>query len=219
MSTGNTESDEKTAVARWAFDPPAVDDFGSAGWETAVPILLTRYWSGALAAVERHAEARVIWSTKGLHALFACRQEEKLVVSDTPQTGKKTLGLWDRDVCEIFVAPDALTPEKYFEFEAAPTGEWLDVEISFADGERLSNWEFHSGLKVAANVEASRLLIGMFIPWSRKLPQPQKDDQWRANFFRCIGSGENRGYLAWQPTYTPEPGFHVPSAFGWLRFI
>ena len=219
MTMGQTDSDQKTAFAHWCSDTPALDDFGFKGWQTAIPIFLTRYWSGDSAPAERYAEARVMWSAKGLHVLFACRQEENLVVSDTPQTTVKTIGLWDRDVCEIFVAPDAAAPEKYFEFEAAPTGEWLDVEITLVDKERLSNWEFHSGLKVAAKVEASRLLIGMFLPWSSQLRMPRKDDQWRANFFRCIGSEENRGYLAWQPTYTPEPSFHVPAAFGWLRFI
>jgi hypothetical protein len=42
------------------------------------------------------------------------------VVSDKPQTEKKTMGLWDRDVCEIFIAPDEHAIERYFEFEAAP---------------------------------------------------------------------------------------------------
>ncbi len=38
------------------------------------------------------------------------------------------------------------------------------------------------------------------------------------NLFRCIGVGNER-YLAWQPTGTPEPLFHVPEAFGWIQFV
>ena len=41
---------------------------------------------------------------------------------------------------------------------------------------------------------------------------------WRANFYRVEGKSEPRAYLAWQPTSTPQPNFHVPSAFGKLRF-
>jgi alpha-galactosidase len=41
---------------------------------------------------------------------------------------------------------------------------------------------------------------------------------WKANFFRVEGSKEPRAYLAWQPTQTPRPNFHVPVAFGSLRF-
>jgi len=40
----------------------------------------------------------------------------------------------------------------------------------------------------------------------------------RANLFRCIGSDPTRGYLAWQPTRTPEANFHLPQVFGWLVF-
>jgi alpha-galactosidase len=38
------------------------------------------------------------------------------------------------------------------------------------------------------------------------------------NFYRVEGPQEPRAYLAWRPTKTPQPNFHVPSAFGKLRF-
>jgi len=41
---------------------------------------------------------------------------------------------------------------------------------------------------------------------------------WRVNFYRVEGRNEPRAYLAWQPTHTPQPNFHVPKAFGKLRF-
>jgi alpha-galactosidase len=41
---------------------------------------------------------------------------------------------------------------------------------------------------------------------------------WRTNFYRVEGEAEPRHYLAWQPTRTPQPNFHVPKAFGTLRF-
>lgn len=198
---------------------PDVGDFQSPSWKAAMPIHLAKYWSGADAPAERHAEVRVIWSSQGLHARFDCHQHEPVVSEANPQTAKKTIGLWDRDVCEIFLAPGSQTPEKYFEFEAAPTREWLDVAISLVEDVRESDWEFHSGMTVAAKMEESRVLVGMLIPWSSHLPRPQKGDLWRANFFRCVGSGADRGYVAWQPTFSPEPGFHVPAAFGWIEFV
>jgi hypothetical protein len=42
--------------------------------------------------------------------------------------------------------------------------------------------------------------------------------EWRANFYRIEGQNEPRFYSAWQPTHTMKPNFHVPSAFGRLRF-
>jgi alpha-galactosidase len=41
---------------------------------------------------------------------------------------------------------------------------------------------------------------------------------WRVNFFRVEGKQEPRGYYAWQPTHTAQPNFHVPEAFGRMRF-
>ena len=37
-------------------------------------------------------------------------------------------------------------------------------------------------------------------------------------FFRIEGPQEPRRYMAWRPTHAPNPNFHVPSAFGRLRF-
>ena len=42
--------------------------------------------------------------------------------------------------------------------------------------------------------------------------------EWRANFFRVEGATEPRFYSSWRPTHTPQPNFHVPEAFGTLRF-
>jgi Carbohydrate-binding family 9 len=218
MNELTSESDQKTAVARWSAVPFGVDDFDFPQWKAAKPVQLRRYWSGAEAPVWRRAEVRIIWSPAGLHALFECEQHEPLVIDEDPQISRKTIGLWDRDVCEVFIAPNSTAPENYFEFEAAPTGEWLDVAIRFVGDERHSDWDFQSGLTVAAKQEESRSIIAMLIPWSNRLRKPAAADSWRANFFRCVGTEENRGYLAWLPTFAPEPNFHVPAAFGWLKF-
>lgn len=128
------------------------------------------------------------------------------------------MGLWDRDVCEVFIAPDANTVERYYEFEAAPTGEWMDVAIQRAQGKRQADWEFSSQMSTTAQVDKDRITIAMRIPWSHSIHKPERSERWRVNLFRCVGKDPNRGYLAWQPTRTPEPNFHVPEVFGWLSF-
>jgi hypothetical protein len=187
-------------------------------WTQAHPIQITRKWSGADAPASRHAEARIIWTDQSLVVRFLCRQEEPLIVTSNAELSKKTLRLWDRDVCEIFIAPDAQVPERYFEFEVSPLGEWVDLAISFKPTGRKTDFEFHSGMSATAVVDGSQLILAMEIPWSSFLPKPQKGDVWRVNLFRCVGAGDDR-YLAWQPTYAPEPNFHVPEVFGWLEFL
>ncbi len=188
-------------------------------WAAASSVSLTRYWSGADAPVERHADVRAIWTPTDLYVRFDCRQSEPLVVSSDPVLIRKTIGLWERDVCEIFIAPDPDEPERYFEFEAAPTGEWLDLAIRQMPDERETDGEYSSGMTVAARVAEHAFTIVMRIPWSAFGREPREGDEWRANLFRCVGSGDERGYLAWQPTMTARPNFHVPAAFGWLRFV
>jgi hypothetical protein len=197
-------------VSANAFDHPE--------WTRAHPVAITRKWSGEVAAASRHAEVRIIWTDNALIVRFFCRQEEPLIINRAPQLSKKTIRLWDWDVCEIFVAPDPNSPQRYFEFEASPTGEWVDLAITFNEDIRETDFDFYSGMIAAANVAENHMTIAMQIPWSDSLPKPHKGDVWRVNLFRCVGLGDDR-YLAWQPTYTPEPNFHVPDVFGWLAFL
>ena len=212
-------SDDKQIIeARHSLSDVSVGDLTSAEWDNAKPVHITRYWSGEEAPIGRAVEARVLWSSKALHIRFVCNQAEPLIVSATPQMATKTMGLWDRDVCEIFIAPDRNVVERYLEFEAAPTGEWLDVAIHWMPEKRESDWEFHSHMTTAAHLEKERVTIAMRIPWNHWIHEPQTGERWRVNLFRCVGSDPGRGYLAWQPTRTPKPNFHVPQVFGWLEF-
>ena len=211
--------DDKTIEARHVAHDIAVADFQDSAWDRAQPIQINRYWSGELAPAGRQSEARLLWSNKALHLRFVCHQGEPLIVNDKPQQEKRTIGLWDRDVCEIFIAPDPQVVERYFEFEAAPTGEWIDIAIHWTPEKRESDWEFASGMTTAARVETERVTIAMRIPWTHWIPEPKKGNRWRVNLFRCMGKDPDRGYLAWQATKTPKPGFHVPQVFGWLVFL
>jgi hypothetical protein len=210
--------DRTAIVAPFTETDISVGDFAHPAWSAAKAAFIHRYWSGADAPLSCHAEARIIWSADSLTVRFECQQTEPPIINPIPQLKQKTIGLWERDVCEFFVAPDAAQPNRYLEFEVAPSGEWLDLAIELIDGARHTDWEFDSGMRAAARVAGEQLLVGMRLPWSQSLPRPQPGDVWRANLFRCIGTGDER-YLAWQPTGTPQPNFHVPEAFGRLEFV
>lgn len=215
----NAEPQTTHAIVRAPYTDVdlAVGEFDHPEWLRARPVQITRRWSGEAARVSQHAEARLIWTTEALWVRFGGCQTEPLIVSAGPLTQTKTIGLWDRDVCEIFIAPDLRYPNRYFEFEAAPSGEWVDLAIQLAPDGRETDVEFHSGMTTAARIDNQQLTITMRIPWSDSIPEPQREDKWRINLFRCVGNGDER-YLAWQPTYTPVPNFHVPEVFGLLEF-
>lgn len=197
----------------------SVHRFDRESWNEAEEVLIEKYWSGDRAPAGRHCKARLLWSKDALYVRFDAAQTEPLVVSENPQLRTKTEGLWDRDVCEIFVAPDAKRPHKYFEFEVAPTGEWIDLAIEQKTEGRETDFEYDSKMHTAACVETNRVLMLIKIGWQAFGKTPAPGDVWRGNIFRCVGAGETRGYLAWRPTETAAPNFHVPEAFGEFVFV
>jgi len=194
-----------------------VSDLDNKHWDRAQSIPINKYWSGADAPEIRHSSAQLLWTEHALYVRFINNQGEPLIISPDPKTDAKTLGLWDRDVCEIYIGTRPNEPERYFEFEAAPTGEWIDLAIRQLPDHRQTDWDFKSGMTAAGRIENGRTIIAMRIPWEAIGASPRQGSSFRSNLYRCVGSGKGRGYLAWQPTNSPEPNFHVPAAFGWLE--
>lgn len=182
-------------------------------------IRVDRYWNGRPASLGRSFECTLCWTNSALYARFSFFQTESLIVSKDPNLESKSIGLWERDVCEIFIAPDRSEPRKYFEFEIAPTGEWLDLVIDSTSGERITDWDYASGMETAAQIMEDRVIMAMKIPWEAFGRKPKPGDVWLGNIFRCVGKEPDRGYLAWQPTMTETPNFHVPDAFGEFMFV
>ncbi|MDQ3372996.1 MAG: carbohydrate-binding family 9-like protein [Acidobacteriota bacterium] len=197
-----------------------IDDFHNEIWQKSEEIKLRKYWSGNLAENTRHAEARLVWTEKALVVRFEGNQQESLIVNSKPNRIKKTMGLWERDVFEVFVTPDFENPRSYFEFEVAPTGEWLDAKIEILpNGTRTTDFHFNSGMTSAVKVLEDKIFAVIKIDWIAFGKKPQAGESWRGNLFRCVGKGADRGYLVWQPTKTLVPNFHIPEAFGKFEFV
>jgi alpha-galactosidase len=196
-----------------------IDEFENASWKIAEEISIEKYWSGADAPAGRHFKARLLWSEKSLYVRFEAGRTEPLIVGEHPNLETKTRDLWERDVCEIFVAPDKNDPRNYFEFEVAPTGEWIDLAIRQTIAGRETDFAYDSKMRAAAKIERDKVLMSIKIDWKAFGPAPKAGDAWRGNLFRCVGAGETRGYLAWRPTKTESPNFHVPEAFGEFEFV
>ena len=197
----------------------AISDLTNKEWDRSPAVVVDTYWNGAAAPAGRRFVARVLWSDEHLYIRFEARQEEPLIISKKPNRKSKTMNLWDRDVGEIFVAPDRANPRKYFEFEVAPTGEWIDVALDSTGGERVSDWDYASGMESAAKIETDIVTMALKVPWSAFGRKPRAGDVWLGNLFRCVGKDPNRGYLAWSPTLTKTPNFHVPERFGEFVFV
>jgi hypothetical protein len=198
------------------FDVKEID---SRVWRKADSVKVAQYWSGESAPKERQFFARLLWSDTALYVRFEAAQTEPLVVSEKPDLSKKTLRLWDRDVCEVFIAPDKTHRNKYFEFEIAPTGEWIDLGIEATPTTRKTDWDYKSNMTSASRIDKDKVVMAIKIPFAALSKTPKIGDIWLGNLFRCVGKDPNRGYLAWQPTKTKEPAFHIPEAFGEFVFV
>ena len=209
---------EKVSIAFISAGFP-ISELDSPHWHTAHTAAVSEYWSGETAPKGRCFEARLLWSDEHLYVRFDAMQYDPLVMSDDSNLTSKTLGLWDRDVVEIFIAPDVNEPRRYYEFEAAPNGEWVDLAIDLTSGERETDLAYNSGMQTAARIEDGRVVTAIRIPWSSLDKRPTVGDVWAGNLYRCVGRDPDRGYLAWSPTLTEAPNFHVPERFGEFVFV
>ncbi len=197
----------------------SVKELENSLWEKAQSVSIDKYWSGKTAPNGRQFNVKLLWSNSALYVRFEANQTEPLVVSDAPDLKTKTKGLWDRDVCEIFLAPNKNEPRKYFEFEIAPTGEWIDLGIYQKPDERITDWDYNSGMHSAAKIGKDKVVMAIKIEWKAFGKTPKSGETWLGNIFRCVGAGETRGYLAWSPTLTKEASVHVPEKFGEFEFV
>jgi hypothetical protein len=197
----------------------SISELDNKFWEKAEEISIEKYWSGENAPLGRHFKTRILWSNSAVYVRFEANQSEPLIISETPNLLTKTRGLWERDVCEIFLAPNRDESHRYFEFEIAPNGEWIDLDIFQKPDERITDFEYHSGMESATWIEKDKVLMAIKIEWKAFGKKPKAGDVWLGNVFRCIGSGETRGYLTWSPTKTETPNFHVPEKFGEFEFV
>jgi alpha-galactosidase len=213
-----SEMTKKIKIAHIEKDFP-ISELDNKSWKKAKKVSIENYWSGKRAEIGRHAKATLLWSDAAFYIRFEANQTEPLVINQTPNLKSKTRGLWDRDVCEIFVAPNADEPRRYYEFEIAPTGEWIDLAIHQLPDRRETDFEYNSGMQSAAKIGTNKIVTAIKIEWKAFGKTPQVNEIWKGNLFRCVGAGDARGYLSWQATKTETPNFHVPEAFGEFQFI
>jgi alpha-galactosidase len=183
-------------------------------WREAQPVSFCADWRGMHPDPQLQTQVRALWSPQNLFLRFECSYRGLHLFEDAEPSGRRD-HLWDRDVAEVFLQPPEAHPNCYKEFEVSPNGMWIDLDI-FPGGRA----------DLISGMERSVFLAREPKQWSAELAIPLRSltshfdpaEIWRANFYRVEGKKEPRNYLAWRPTHTPEPNFHVPAAFGILRF-
>lgn len=194
-------------------------------WKEPEKVSIDAFWDGRQALEEIGINwnnlTRVAsrWNENALFFYFEC-WFDRLYVFEGPRG--RVDRLWERDVAEVFLQPDASGP--YFELEISPLGQWLDFCV-YSPREKVDK-DWRSEMKVTTFTDEDAGL------WEALLEVPldpilstsglsgvELGDTWKVNLFRIAGREPAREYLSWQPTGTAEPDFHVPKAFGHLIFV
>lgn len=140
--------------------------------------------------------------------------------------------LWREEVVELFVAPGAATPKRYFELEVNPLGAIFDAVVDSPLGDRRGMtvdvaWNC-PGLEASAAIDRAAGLwrAEMVVPWAAIGDGSEAIEPWRLNLLRverprppddaAAGAAE---FSAWSPTFVEPADFHRPKNFASLRRI
>lgn len=181
-------------------------------WQKATPAQVEYGSLKHDARPEMATSVRVLYSDQFVYFGWEC-PFTKLTVFDTPSADRERLGLWDRDVVEVFVGSDWQNINRYAEYEVAPTNERLDVLLNLPGKD--FGWDGRA--QSAVKVDKKRKV--WTVEWRMPLEvlsavKPAPGTRWRLNLYRCDKA--NNAYLAWSPVL--KNSFHTPEKFGVLEF-
>ena len=149
MMTGDAgmppKTDTVTAI-RWTGSVDAEGFPPDADWETVPGVQFDWDWQGANDDPTRETQVRLLWTPETLFVEFRAKFRNITVYDDADSRGWRDK-LWDKDVCEMFLQSDPSQLRKYQEFEVAPNGNWIDLDINLDGGEHHGKRDLTSGLK------------------------------------------------------------------------
>ncbi|HRH00653.1 MAG TPA: carbohydrate-binding family 9-like protein, partial [Polyangiaceae bacterium] len=195
---------------------PELDGQVDAVWATATPVTWDTDWSGRATGVR--TTARFLWSERALYALWEL--EGAGLHTDTSRpVDRERERLYQEDCVELFLTPDPARPRRYFEIEVGPFGHVFDIDVD-RDAKR-EDVAWSSGAKVGTRRDAAgrKATIEVALTAGELVAALGPGKRLPLGLFRMEGkreAGRDRLYLAFRPTRTPKPNFHVPEAFGRL---
>jgi hypothetical protein len=188
--------------ANWTFIPPLAPD--KKGYTT---------------------KAKMLYSETGIYFLLFC-EDNKL----TATMQADFLDLWNEDVIELFIQPDATVPA-YFEYELSPLNYELPIMI-FNNNGTLNSWlpfhyednrktqhtvNVHGGIQ-KSSAEVDSWISEIFIPYPLLEPlfknAPVSGTRWKGNLYR-IDYDHGETLWAWSPN---SGNFHEYEKFGIFEF-
>ena len=190
-------------------------------WQKAEWVQFDHDMSGRLNLPEAETKVASLWTATHVYFAFLCKYST-LNIYPGEDPAKERWELWNRDVVEVFVNPDPARMNHYYEFEVAPNNQWIDLAID-KDREPFNDARWDSGFEHATRIDGQKHIwtCEMRIPVrSMNVCGIEPDSEWRINFYRADGPGDNseRRFMCWS-TIPEGRTFHMPTRFGIIRFV
>lgn len=182
-----------------------------AAWSRAPRVTWDTDWSGARTGIT--TQARFAWSKAGLYALFEL-EGAGLFVDRTRPIGTERDKLYQEDCVELFLGHDAANPRHYAEVELGPFGHFFDLDVRLGAGSD-TGWSSELTVGTTRDSARRRAVIEARLAAKEIRAALASGARLPLGLYRMEGKGE-RKYLAWSPTLTKKPNFHVPEKFGVL---
>ncbi len=169
--------------------------------------------------------ARLLWDDENLYVSYLCH-DRHISAYVTERHGPVS-----RDDCvEIFISPNPEKVRNYYTFEINAIGTMLNqCRTDWRRGEL--NWD-PEGVRCRTSYQGinrkdedpsdEHWIVELAIPFrnfsrdATRVP-PRAGDLWRLNLNRT-GGITNKRASTWSPIPIGVRSFHVPEAFGWVRF-
>jgi hypothetical protein len=197
-------------------------DGSAKNWENTQWIAIPQRSS---AGADYQTKAKLLYSSTGIYCLFSC---EDKILTNTMQAD--FLDLWNEDVIEFFLQPDAKQPT-YLEYELSPLNYELPILVFNQKGNFNSWLPFHYegqrktkhattiiGGEKKSKATVSGWTVEAFIPFKLLSPLmknlPASGATWKGNLYR-IDYDKGEALWSWQLT---SGNFHEYEKFGTIRF-
>ncbi|MFQ5739546.1 MAG: carbohydrate-binding family 9-like protein [Acidobacteriota bacterium] len=197
-------------------------------WSKCEHVSIDQDWQGrAILSKRGHnwknlTRAASVWNENAIFFYFECwYDQDNIGVSGA--TDNEIDELWDRDVLELFVKP--ASRDDYYQIEISHLSQWLAVHILEPRVDIDFHWKPNLLLKVKVHDDEHIWRAFVKLPFeplgeaTQAVRPPEVGEAWRLNIYRATGQEPEREYLAWRPTFTSQPDFHVPASFGNLIFL
>jgi len=200
-------------TAKHISTEPRIDGaLDEAVWQTATPARVEYSSADYAARPDLATNVRVLWTDEHLYFGWECPFTEVSVFSPV-NTKDERIGLWEKDVVEMFIGPDPGRVTRYGEYEVSPSNEWVDLICDLPD----KDFAWNGGLESAVKMDEGRKVFTVEIrlrvdKLTNKKPVP--GTRWTLNLYRIDRA--NKAFLAFSPTMNGS--FHTPAKFGWLDF-